>query len=110
MRDPPEPRASACAVLPGPATPPQNSALHNISNSIYQKALGKKLKAAQLDLSPSLALQALRTVQVVDINLGNGKTKRSVSRGSDPCASVLRALDITQLEPPKPPKGQPEIE
>ena len=78
---------------------------------LLQKALDKKLKAAGLDLSAPMALQALRTVRVIDIHLGNGKTKkRSVSRGSAHSASVLKALKITQLEPPKPPQEIEEIE
>ena len=76
---------------------------------LLQKALDKKLKAAGLDLSPSQALQALRTVRVVDIALGNGQTKRGVARGSGRCEPVLNALGITELEPPEPPKGKEEI-
>jgi transposase len=76
---------------------------------LLQKALDKKLKAAGLDQSPPVALQALRTVRVVDIQLGNGETKRTVTRGSTRCVPILRALGITQLEPPKPPKDNEEI-
>ena len=76
---------------------------------LLQKALDKKLKAAGLDLSPPLALQALRTVQVVDIALGNGQTKRGVTRGSGRCGPILKALEITELEPPEPPEGEDEV-
>ncbi len=76
---------------------------------LLQKALDKKLKTAGLDLSPPQALQALRTVRVVDIALGNGKTKRSVTRGSCRCGPVLKALGITDLDPPEPPKGEEKI-
>jgi transposase len=76
---------------------------------LLQKALDKKLKAAGLDLSATEALQALRTVRVVDIDLGNGETKRSVSRGSARCVPILNALGITALAPPKPPESEPEI-
>ena len=68
---------------------------------LLQTALEKKLKAAGLDLSPSAALQALRTVKIVDVALGNGQTKRSVTRGSGRCAPILRALGITELEAPE---------
>ena len=60
--------------------------------------------AARLDLSATEALRALRSVRVVDIDLGNGTTKRSVTRGTQRAASVLRALAITDLDPPNPPQ------
>jgi transposase len=67
---------------------------------LLHRALEKKLKAAKIDLSATEALQALRTVRVVDIRLGNGVTKRCVARGSGRAATVLRALGIAQLDPP----------
>ncbi len=76
---------------------------------LLQRALDKKLKAAGLDLSPPRALQMLRTVRVVDIALGNGHTKRGVTRGSGRCEPILKALKITDLEPPEPPQGKEEI-
>lgn len=76
---------------------------------LLQQALEKKLKAAGLDLSPPLALQALRTVRVVDIALGDGQTKRGVARGSGRCGPILKALGITELEPPEPPEGEEEV-
>ncbi len=74
-----------------------------------QRALERKLKAAGLDLSPPEALQALRTIRVVDLDLGNGETKRSVTRGSVRCAPILRALGITELDPPIPPTKEPDV-
>jgi hypothetical protein len=41
---------------------------------------------------------------VVDIDLGDGTTKRSVTRGTQRAAAVLRALGITDLDPPIPPQ------
>ena len=67
------------------------------------RAIEKKLKAAGLDLSATQALIALKTVRVVDIDLGGGVTKRSVTRGTHRAAAVLRALGITDLNPPTPP-------
>jgi hypothetical protein len=49
------------------------------------------------------ALQALRSVRVVDFTLGPGQLKRSVTRGAPRAARVLAALGITELEPPYPP-------
>jgi transposase len=71
---------------------------------LLHRALEKKLKAAGLDLSATEALQALRTVRVVEIQLGNGQTKRSVTRGTARAARILSALGITELDPPTPPK------
>jgi transposase len=72
---------------------------------LLHRAIEKKLKAAGQDLSATEALQALRTVRVVDLNLGPGKTKRCVTRGTARAAQILEALEITQLEPPTPAGG-----
>ncbi len=76
---------------------------------LVQRALERKLKAAGLDLSPTKALQALRTIRVVDLDLGNGESKRSVTRGSVRCAPILRALGITELDPPAPPTEESDV-
>jgi transposase len=71
---------------------------------LLHRAIEKKLKAAGLDLSATQALAALKSVRVVEIDLGNGTTKRSVTRGTQRAASVLRALGISELDPPTPPQ------
>jgi hypothetical protein len=72
---------------------------------LIHRAIEKKLKAAGLDLSASDALNALKTVRVVDIAVGEGSTKRCVAaRGTQRAATVLRALGITDLDPPTPPQ------
>ena len=63
-------------------------------------AIEEKLKVTGLDLSATQALIALKTVRVVDINLGGDAAKRSVTRGTHRAAAVLRALGITDLDPP----------
>jgi transposase len=73
---------------------------------LLHRALEKKLKAAGLDLSATEALEALRAVRVVDLELGSGKTKRCVTRGTQRCEKILAAFGITQLDPPTPPKDQ----
>lgn len=70
---------------------------------VLYRAIEKKLKAAKLDLSAAEALTALKTVRVVDIDLGNGTRKRCVTRGSQRAAQILHALGITELDPPTPP-------
>jgi transposase len=71
---------------------------------LLHRAIEKKLKAAGLDLSATQALTALKSVRVVEIDLGNKTTKRSVTRGTQRAASVLRALAISELDPPAPPQ------
>lgn len=72
---------------------------------LLHRAIEKKLKAAGLDLSATDALRVLRTVRVVEFTLGQGPTKRSVTRGSARAATILSALGISHLDPPIPPKG-----
>jgi hypothetical protein len=71
---------------------------------LLHRVIEKKLKTARLDLSATEALTALKSVRVVDIDLGDGTTKRSVTRGTQRAAAVLRALGITDLDPPIPPQ------
>ena len=71
---------------------------------LLHRAIEKKLKAAGLDLSATEALTALKSVRMVEIDLGDGASKRSVTRGTQRAASVLRALGITDLDPPAPPQ------
>jgi hypothetical protein len=59
----------------------------------------KKLKSAGLDLSSKEAWQILKTVRVVEIELGDDKQKRSVTQGSARAAQILRALGIKDLIP-----------
>jgi transposase len=70
---------------------------------LIHRAIEKKLKAARLDLSATEALTILRSIRVVDIDLGNGTTKRSVTAGTQRAAALLRAIGITNLDPPTPP-------
>jgi transposase len=70
---------------------------------LIHRALEKKLKAARLDLSATEALTILKSVRVVDIDLGDGTTKRSVTPGPQRAAAILRATGITDLDPPTPP-------
>ncbi len=72
---------------------------------LLHRMLEKKLKTAGLDLSATEARQALQTVRVVEIELGGGRRKRSITHGSAGAADVLAALGIADLEPPTPPEG-----
>jgi transposase len=66
---------------------------------LLDRALEKKLKAAGLDLSSKEAWQLLKTVRVVEIDLGDGQCKRSVTHGSARAAHILKVIGITDLDP-----------
>ena len=53
---------------------------------------------------PHLSTKPGQVQRVVDIDLGDGTAKRSVTRGTQRAAAVLRALGITDLDPPIPPQ------
>ena len=73
---------------------------------LLDRALEKKLKSAGLDLSSKQAWQILKTVRVVEIDLGNGEQKRSVTQGTPRAARILRALGISHLDPDAKPKTE----
>ena len=66
---------------------------------LLDRALDKRLKSAGLDLSFHEACQTLKTVRVVDVDLGNGEHKQSVTQGSRQAAAILRMLGIKDLDP-----------
>jgi len=75
---------------------------------LLDRALEKKLKSAGIDLSSKQAWQTLRTVRVVDIDLGNGEHKQSVTQGSRRAAAILSTLGIKDLDL-VPGKTQPQV-
>jgi len=75
---------------------------------LLDRALEKKLKFAGMDLSSQQAWQTLKTVRVVDIDLGNGEHKQSVTQGSRRAAAILSTLGIKDLDP-VPGKGQQHV-
>ena len=66
---------------------------------LLDRALEKKLKTAGLALSAKEAWQILRTIRLVEIDLGNRKRQQSVTSGSDRAAKILSALKIRDLQP-----------
>jgi len=70
---------------------------------LLHRAIEKKLKAARIDLSATEPLTILRSIRVVDIDLGNATTKRAVTAPTPRAAAVLRAIGISNLDPPTPP-------
>jgi transposase len=66
---------------------------------LLDRALEKKMKSTGIDLSSRQAWQTLRTVRVVDIDLGNGEHKQSVTQGSSRAAMILKTLGIRVVDP-----------
>ena len=58
----------------------------------------KKLKAAKVLMSSAQALEALRTIHVVDIRVG-AETRRGVTAGNHQARQILAALRINDREP-----------
>jgi transposase len=75
---------------------------------LLDRALEKKLKSGGVDLSSKEAWQILKTVRVVEIELGHGEQKRSVTQGTARAARILRALGIKSLDPDAPAKSGKE--
>jgi len=75
---------------------------------LLDRALEKKLKCAGMDLSSKQAWQTLKTVRVVDIDLGNGEHRQSVTQGSRRALTILSTLGIKDLDP-VPRKTQPHM-
>src|SRR5712671_4732413 len=69
---------------------------------LLHRAIEKKLKAAHIDLSATEALTILKSIRIVDIALGNGTIKRTVTTPSQRDATILRAIGIKALDPPTP--------
>lgn len=73
---------------------------------LLDRALEKSLRAAHSPLSTPFAWQALETVRCVEVDLGQQRCKRCVTRGNKHASEVLRLLAISQLDPPTPPENQ----
>lgn len=73
---------------------------------LLDRALEKRLKSAGLDLSSREAWQALKTVRVVEIDLGEGRRQRSVTQGTARAARILNAVGVKNLDPGDSGKGK----
>jgi transposase len=65
---------------------------------LLDRALERKLKAAAVPMSSAQALDALRTIHVVDIRVGT-EIRRGVTTGNHQARQVLAALGIRDREP-----------
>lgn len=72
---------------------------------LLDRALEKKLRAANSTLSSPAAWQALETVRCVEVAVGERK-KLCVTRGSRQASEVLKAVGVSELDPPQPPDGK----
>jgi len=68
---------------------------------LLTRALEKKLKAAAVPMSSAQALEALRTMHVVDIRVG-AEIRRGVTAGNHQARQILAALGINNREPLQP--------
>jgi transposase len=73
---------------------------------LLERLLERRLKEAGVDLSAPDAWEALATVRVVTFHLAGQPLRRGVSGGSPHARQVLKALGISDLKPPSPPKDQ----
>jgi hypothetical protein len=76
---------------------------------LVQRLLHRRLEQAGIDFSPERAMQALSTVRLVTLRLEDQPERRGVSRGCPDALRVLKALKLTDLKPPVPPKGEETV-
>lgn len=67
---------------------------------LIHRLLEKKLKTAGVAMSADQALKSIRTIQVVDLQVGDHH-KQSTTQGSNRAQQVLSALGITDFDPPR---------
>ena len=72
---------------------------------LLDRALEKQLRASDSTLSSPAAWQALETVRCVEVVVGDRK-KLCVTRGSRQASEVLKAVEVSDLDPPEPPEGK----
>lgn len=75
---------------------------------LLDRALEKSLRAAGSQLSSPFAWQALEMIRCVEVELGP-RRRICVTRGNQHVAEVLRAVGVTELDPPAPPEERPSL-
>jgi hypothetical protein len=76
---------------------------------LVQRLLHRRLEQAGIDFSPERTIQALSTVRLVSLRLEDQGERRGVSGGCPDARRVLKALKLTDLKPPAPPKGEETV-
>jgi transposase len=72
---------------------------------LIERMLERKLKEAGLSLSARSALEALPTIRHVQFRV-QGELRSGTTPGSARARQVLKALELTEIRPPKPPAGR----
>ena len=72
---------------------------------LLDRMLERALREAKVNLSSSTAWRALETIRHVSFRV-DGELRTGVTPGSSQARQVLRALKLSDLRPPTPPKGQ----
>ncbi len=70
---------------------------------LLDRAMEKMLSQSDCNLSSPLAWRALETIRCITLDL-DGQSRMIVTRGSRHASAALKALCITKLDPPAPPK------
>ena len=76
---------------------------------LVQRLLGRRLEEADVDLSPSRAMQALSTVRLVHFRLAGQPERRGVAGGCPDARRILKALKLVDQRPPTPPEGEETV-
>jgi transposase len=76
---------------------------------LLERLLERRLKDANVDLSAASALEAVSTIRLVTFQIPDGPPRQGTSRGSPRAGQVLKALHITDRNPPTPSEGQDTV-
>jgi transposase len=76
---------------------------------LVQRLLGRRLEEADVDLSPSRAMQALSTVRLVHFRLEGQPERRGMAGGCPDARRILKALKLVDQRPPTPPEGEETV-
>jgi transposase len=76
---------------------------------LVQRLLHRRLEQVGINFSPERAMQALSTLRVVTVRLDDQPERRGVSGRCPDARRVLKALSLTDLKPPDPPKGEKTV-
>jgi transposase len=76
---------------------------------LVQRLLGRRLEEAGIDFSVERAMEALSTVRLVTLRLEDQSERRGVSGGCPDARRVVKALKLTELNPPAAPKGEETV-
>jgi transposase len=76
---------------------------------LVQRLLGRRLEEADVDLSPSRAMQALSTVRLVHFRLAGQPERRGVAGGCPDARRILKVLKLVDQRPPTPPEGEETV-